>query len=51
MHAHVHGGNLIGDEKRVQNQPTTGFRDNYRVDFNTTESEWPNCSSSSTFRA
>jgi len=39
VHAHVHGGNLIGDKERVQNPPAARLCDNYRVDFNTVESE------------
>uniref|UniRef100_M1DSW4 SRF-type transcription factor family protein n=1 Tax=Solanum tuberosum TaxID=4113 RepID=M1DSW4_SOLTU len=38
---HVHGENLLGDALRVHNPPEPILYDNYRVDFNTGESEEP----------
>uniref|UniRef100_M1DQY8 Uncharacterized protein n=1 Tax=Solanum tuberosum TaxID=4113 RepID=M1DQY8_SOLTU len=39
--AQVPGGNLLGDALRVQNPPEPRLCDNYKVDFNTVESEGP----------
>uniref|UniRef100_M1DHM5 Uncharacterized protein n=1 Tax=Solanum tuberosum TaxID=4113 RepID=M1DHM5_SOLTU len=39
--AQAHGDNVLGDALRVQDPPERRLRDNYRVEFNTVESEGP----------
>uniref|UniRef100_M1DW17 Integrase core domain containing protein n=1 Tax=Solanum tuberosum TaxID=4113 RepID=M1DW17_SOLTU len=41
VNTRVHGGNLLEDPKRGQNQPEPRLRENYRVDYNIVESEGP----------